>query len=149
MLVIFLAAILTAHGQGFKWTGPSVDLSHGKLKVSENKHFLVFEDGTPFFYLGDTAWELLHRLSKSDAEKYLENRRLKGFTVIQTVVLAELDGLNDPNAEGERPLIDNNPLLPNEKYFQHIDWVIKKAILMNSLMRYFICMNSLKTVARL
>jgi hypothetical protein len=127
MLVIFLAAILTAHGQGFKWTGPSVDLSHGKLKVSENKHFLVFEDGTPFFYLGDTAWELLHRLSKSDAEKYLENRRLKGFTVIQTVVLAELDGLNDPNAEGERPLIDNNPLLPNEKYFQHIDWVIKKA----------------------
>ena len=32
-----------------------------RLKVSENQRFLVHEDGTPFFYLGDTAWELLHR----------------------------------------------------------------------------------------
>ncbi len=63
----------------------------------------VFEDGTPFFYLGDTAWELFHRLSKEDAEKYLENRREKGFTVIQAVILAELDGLNTPNMEGEKP----------------------------------------------
>jgi hypothetical protein len=95
--------------------------------VSENHRFLVFEDGTPFFYLGDTAWELFHRLSKTDADKYLENRREKGFTVIQAVALAELDGLNDPNEEGEKPLIDNDPTKPNEKYFAHVDWVIKKA----------------------
>ncbi len=31
------------------------------LKVSDNRRFLVHDDGTPFFYLGDTAWELLHR----------------------------------------------------------------------------------------
>lgn len=110
-----------------KWQGKSVDFSHGKLMVSENHRFLVFEDGTPFFYLGDTAWELFHRLSKTDAEKYLENRREKGFTVIQAVALAELDGLNVPNAEGEKPLIDNDPTKPNEKYFAHVDWVIKKA----------------------
>ena len=113
--------------QQAKWSGPSVDLKHGKLKVSENHRFLVFEDGTPFFYLGDTAWELFHRLSKTDAEKYLENRRAKGFTVIQAVALAEIDGLNTPNAEGEKPLINNDPTKPNEKYFQHVDWVIKKA----------------------
>jgi hypothetical protein len=110
-----------------EWQGKSVDFSHGKLMVSENHRFLVFEDGTPFFYLGDTAWELFHRLSKTDADKYLENRREKGFTVIQAVALAELDGLNDPNAEGEKPLIDNDPTKPNEKYFAHVDWVIKKA----------------------
>jgi len=109
------------------WLGPSVDFKHGNLKVSENKHFLVFEDGTPFFYLGDTGWELFHRLNKDETEKYLENRREKGFTVIQAVVLAELDGLNTPNAEGNKPLINNNPLTPNEKYFEHVDWVIKKA----------------------
>jgi hypothetical protein len=110
-----------------KWQGKSVDFSHGKLVVSENHRFLVFEDGTSFFYLGDTAWELFHRLSKADAEKYLENRREKGFTVIQAVALAELDGLNTPNAEGEKPLIGNDPTKPNEKYFAHVDWVIKKA----------------------
>ena len=109
------------------WQGPSVDLKHGKLKVSENKRFLVFDDGTPFFYLGDTAWELFHRLNKEETERYLENRRQKGFTVIQAVALAELDELNTPNAEGVKPLIENNPEKPNEKYFAHVDWVIKKA----------------------
>ena len=34
-----------------------------QLKVSENKRFLVTADGKPFFYLGDTAWELFHRLN--------------------------------------------------------------------------------------
>ncbi len=47
--------------------------------------------------------------------------------MIQAVALAELDGLNTPNAEGQRPLIDNDPLKPNEAYFQHVDWVIRKA----------------------
>jgi hypothetical protein len=82
------------HAQEVKWEGKSIDFSHGELKVSENNRFLVFDDGTPFFYLADTGWELFHRLSKTDAEKYLENRREKGFTVIQAVILAELDGLN-------------------------------------------------------
>jgi hypothetical protein len=67
--------------------------------------------------LGDTAWELFHRLSKADTEKYLENRRQKGFTVIQAVALAELDGLNTPNAEGEKPLIDNDPEKIQRKIF--------------------------------
>lgn len=124
LLIVFLICSFTKAQQ---WQGKSVDFSHGKLKVSDNKRFLVFEDGTPFFYLGDTAWELFHRLSKPDAEKYLENRRSKGFTVIQAVALAELDGLNTPNAEGEKPLINNDPTKPNEKYFAHVDWVVKKA----------------------
>jgi hypothetical protein len=126
-LVIIMTSVNFASSQVKVWEGPSVDFSHGKLKVSDNKHFLVFEDGTPFFYLGDTGWELFHRLDKKDSEKYLENRRAKGFTVIQAVVLAELDGLDTPNAEGNKPLINNNPLTPNEKYFENVDWVIKKA----------------------
>lgn len=125
LLLIFIIQVLIA--QEVKWKGKSVDFSHGKLKISDNQHFLMFEDGTPFFYLGDTAWELFHRLTNTEAENYLENRREKGFTVIQAVALAELDGLNISNTEGEKPLINNDPLLPNEKYFQHIDRIIKIA----------------------
>ncbi len=129
-MFIFLIAVL-AHFPSLSGEdhlkGPSVDFSHGKLIVSENRRFLVHEDGTPFFYLGDTAWELFHRLNNEEAERYLENRRAKGFTVIQAVVLAELDGLNTPNTEGNRPLINNDPLKPNEKYFEHVDRVISKA----------------------
>ena len=126
-LSILALSLMFSVSYAQQWQGKSVDFKHGKLKVSDNKHFLVFEDNTPFFYLGDTAWELFHRLNKADSEKYLENRRAKGYTVIQAVALAELDGLNTPNAEGEKPLINNDPTQPNEKYFAHMDWVIKKA----------------------
>ncbi len=98
-----------------------------QLKVSANHRFLVKADGSPFFYLGDTAWELFHRLNREDAARYLENRARKGFTVIQAVVLAELDGLNDPNPYGQRPLLGNDPTRPNEAYFQHVDWIVAKA----------------------
>ncbi len=125
-MLLGFALVLPLAGQA-TWQGPSVNLNHGRLKVSDNKRFLVHEDGTPFFWLGDTGWELLHRLDRKDTEKYLENRRSRGYTVIQAVVLAEIDGLNTPNAEGEKPLINNNPLTPNEKYFQHVDWVVAKA----------------------
>jgi len=124
-LLMLIAFLSTA--QENPWKGNSVDFKHGKLKVSDNKRFIIFEDGTPFFYLGDTGWELFHRLTIEETEKYLENRRQKGFTVIQAVVLAELDGLNTPNMYNEIPLIDNDPLKPNEKYFQHVDKVIKLA----------------------
>jgi hypothetical protein len=126
-VIIFILTVNVSQSQENPWKGPSADLNHGKLKVSENKRFLIFEDNTPFFYLGDTGWELFHRLTRDETEKYLENRRAKGFTVIQAVALAELDGLNTPDAEGNRPLIDNDPLKPDEAYFAHVDWVINKA----------------------
>ncbi|WP_090601845.1 apiosidase-like domain-containing protein [Parapedobacter koreensis] len=53
----------------------SVDFNHGKLVVDTSKRHIVFEDGTPFLYFGDTAWELFHRLDKENAEIYFENRR--------------------------------------------------------------------------
>lgn len=97
------------------------------LRISDNRRFLVHEDGTPFFYLGDTAWELFHRLTFSEAEHYLRDRAAKGFTVIQAVVLAELDGLRVPNRQGDLPLIDADPTRPNEAYFAHIDAVVELA----------------------
>ena len=95
------------------------------LQVSENKRFLVKDDGTPFFWMADTAWELFHRCSKEQASFYLNKRKEQGFNVIQAVVLAELDGLNTPNVEGEVPLVKNNPETPNPKYFEHVDAILK------------------------
>jgi hypothetical protein len=97
------------------------------LKVSENQRFLVTETGAPFFWLGDTAWELFHRATREEAEFYLKNRAAKQFTVIQAVALAEFDGLTAPNAYGHTPLKDNDPTQPNEEYFQHVDWIVNKA----------------------
>jgi hypothetical protein len=98
-----------------------------RLKVSDDRHFLVTDEGKPFFYLADTAWELFHRLNREEAERYLKNRADKGFTVIQAVVLAELDGLKTPNPYGHTPLTGNDPTRPNEDYFRHVDFVVDKA----------------------
>ncbi|MDX1952876.1 MAG: glycoside hydrolase family 140 protein [Verrucomicrobiota bacterium] len=104
-----------------------------RLKVSENKRFLVTENNKPFFYLGDTAWELFHRLNREEADKYLKNRASKGYTVIQAVALAELDGLNDPNPYGHKPLVDNDPTKPDVKdgpqndYWDHVDYIVNRA----------------------
>lgn len=107
--------------------GFNLSVKNQSLSVSQNNRYLVHEDGTPFFWLGDTAWELFHRLDREEATRYLENRAEKGFTVIQAVVLAELDGLNTPNPYGDTPLIDNNPSQPNEAYFEHVDFIVNKA----------------------
>jgi hypothetical protein len=98
-----------------------------RLKVSDNHRYLECADGTPFFWLGDTAWELFHRLNRDSCLLYLDNRAKKGFTVIQAVLLAELDGLHTPNAEGHVPFIDDDPVRPDEAYFRDVDWVIEQA----------------------
>ena len=98
-----------------------------RLKVSENQRFLVTEDGKPFFWLADTAWELFHRCDSTEVKLYLDKRKSQGFNVIQAVALAELDGLNTPNPYGQKPLLNNNPETPNPKYFEHVDWVLKEA----------------------
>jgi hypothetical protein len=98
-----------------------------RLKVSDNKRFLVTDTGRPFFWLADTAWELFHRLNREDADRYLRNRAALRFTVIQAVALAEFDGLSVPNAYGETPLRHNDPAQPNEAYFAHVDWIVGRA----------------------
>jgi hypothetical protein len=99
----------------------------GRLQVSANHHYLQYENGKPFLYLGDTAWELFHRLNREEAAKYLTNRAEKGFTVIQAAVLAQIGGLTVPNAYGALPLTDGDPARPNEAYFQHVDFIVNKA----------------------
>lgn len=98
-----------------------------RLKVSENHRYLEYENGKPFFYLGDTAWELFQRLNREEATAYLQNRSRKGFTVVQAVVLAPADGLTVANVYGDLPLIGGDPTKPNEAYFRHVDFIVNKA----------------------
>ena len=96
------------------------------LRVSLDRRHLVDAKGAPFLYLGDTAWQLFHRLTREGAQRYLEDRARKGFTVVQAVALG-LEGLDTPNAYGEMGLVGKDPRHPNEAYFSHVDWVVDKA----------------------
>ncbi len=105
----------------------SIQVNSQRLRISDDDRYIVYSDGKPFFWLGDTAWELFHRTTREEADIYLKNRAEKGFNVIQAVVLAELDGLRVPNAYGETPFDGIDPAKINEAYFEHVDDVIDKA----------------------
>lgn len=106
---------------------PPPQLELQRLEVSANGRFLVHKDGTPFFYMADTAWELFHRCNKEQAEHYLKKRASQGFNVVQAVALAELDGLHTPNPNGDLPLLADDPSQPNAAYFEHVDDIIRFA----------------------
>lgn len=121
-LALLLALSACASLPGLRGASPTAP-----LRVSDDGRWLQHVDGRPFFYLGDTAWELFHRLDREEADLYLRDRAGKGFTVIQAVVLAELEGLTVPNAYGATPLAGNDPTRPNEAYFEHVDWIVDRA----------------------
>lgn len=116
LLAILLAATLSAQTKPLP-----------KLTVSENRRFLMTTEGKPFFYLADTAWELFHRLDRKQAVEYLTKRASQGYTAIQAVALAELDGITDPNPYGHLPFTNEDPTKPVEPYWQHIDYIITQA----------------------
>jgi hypothetical protein len=120
-LILFftISVVLSTEAQNLAEKGP--------LRVSANQRYLQTADGQPFFWLGDTAWELFHRLNREEAIRYLTTRSEQGFTVIQAVALAELDGLHTPNPYGELPLQNDDPTQPREAYFQHVDYIIDQA----------------------
>lgn len=105
-----------------------------KLKVSENGRFLEQEDGTPFFWLGDTGWLLFSKLDIKEAEMYLEDRRKKGFNVVQVMLIHSIDEIN---VFGESALINNDISMPKENhsnssetghgYWEHVDNIVDMA----------------------
>ncbi|MCU0345784.1 MAG: glycoside hydrolase family 140 protein [Saprospiraceae bacterium] len=109
------------------------------IRVAANHRTLETTDGKPFFWVGDTAWELFHRLNREEAVEYLDTRKAQGFNVIQAVALAEFDGLRTPNAYGDLPLVELDPTrlatTPGDDpanalaydYWDHVDFIIKAA----------------------
>ena len=104
-----------------------------RLKVSDNKRFLVTENGRPFFYLGDTTWELFHRLNREEAVAFLDDRAEKKFNVLQSVAIAEMEGHTDPNPYGHLPFVDldvTRPAVkdgPRNDYWDHVDFIVSEA----------------------
>lgn len=109
------------------------------VQVGETNRFLQTGDGKPFFWLGDTAWELFHTLNREEALRFLRNRSEKGFNVIQAVALYELESFERPNAYGDFPLTGENIVQPDTTpgnhpadkiaydYWDHVAWIIQQA----------------------
>jgi uncharacterized protein DUF4038/collagenase-like protein with putative collagen-binding domain len=91
----------------------------------DNRHF-VDRSGEPFLVQGDAGWSLISGLTREEAEQYLEARRRQHFNSI-IVNLIEHRFRGPVNRYGEGPFTTPGDFsTPNEKYFAHADWVIRK-----------------------
>jgi hypothetical protein len=102
-------------------------MSLPKLSVSANQRHLQTADGRPFFWLADTAWTLVNNLNREQARHYFANRRDKGFSVIHIVALDPETDIEMKSAYGDRALIGDDPLQPNEKFFAYLDEILDLA----------------------
>jgi len=98
-----------------------------RIRVDSTGHFLQTEDGRPFFWLGDTAWQLVAATTRDECSYYLNARARQGYTVIQTVVLSEFDGLDNPSPLGVQPFTNGDPTRPNDAYFDRVVEIVTEA----------------------
>jgi len=107
------------------------------LKISANKRYFQTKDGKPFFWLGDTGWLLFVKCNREDAVKYLDDRKQKGFNVIQVMLVHDINlGVN---AYGDSALHNKDVSKPNitpgsafadpqeYDFWDHVDYIINEA----------------------
>jgi hypothetical protein len=95
-------------------------------KISENGRYFVDGNGTPFFWIGTTQWQIFREYTLEEAELTIGRVKANGFVFIQAMLMGVGDGTK-PNVYGAVPWINNDPLTPNEAYFRNVDSVIEIA----------------------
>ena len=95
-------------------------LRHGAVQVSDDGPYLAHADGTPFFWLSDTAWNGALLATKDDWNAYLAQRKAQQFTAIQFVATPWRTASTD--AEGEPAYtVENDSIRMNPAFFQRFD----------------------------
>lgn len=113
---------LSGEVQCVEYVGDLDIYKHGFLKAEDGTRYLMYRDGTPFFYLGDTHWTLpmlsldnynhsadsaYSKITEEEAEKYgitsqfeyiMDYRWEQGYTVIQSQQLGNNGGAVDYGA---------------------------------------------------
>ncbi len=97
----------------------------GFLKVSQDRRYLVYGDGTPFLWMGDTAWAAPMRSNDDEWDKYLADRKAKHFTLIQVAPAPRWAGETD--RQGQKPFSDKACLQFNPAFWQAFERKIQRA----------------------
>jgi hypothetical protein len=107
----------------FTGTAPSGDTrfkQHGPIRLSDNRRHLAHTDGTPFFWLTDTAWAGPLLSTDADWEYYLRQRRRQGFNAVQWMATQTLI-TPDGDRDGMVAYTGNESIAINPAFFQRLD----------------------------
>jgi hypothetical protein len=101
------------------YTGTNVLYEHGSIRVAQNGRYLEQADGTPFFWLSDTAWNGALKADHASWETYLSDRKKKQFTVVQFVTTQWIAGAG--NAEARLAYEGRESITIDPVFFQWMD----------------------------
>jgi len=129
LLVLLFLTAGNISAQKKKEPTPGLPWSNGKLLVSEEGRYLKHENGTPFFWLGDTGWLLPERLNRDEAEYYLSQCAKRGYNVVQIQTINDVPAVN---VYGQPSMPDDMDFKNINKkgvygYWDHMDYIIKMA----------------------
>jgi len=116
------------------YDGYNTLITHGPLRVSKDQRHFVYQDGTPFFWLGDGLYTgLSDRISWEGFQRLISNRVNKGFTVAEVAagLTCENEELApiDPGFRNEGgPAWDPDFKQINPNYFDFADRRIRYVI---------------------
>ncbi|MCB0628697.1 MAG: DUF4038 domain-containing protein [Saprospiraceae bacterium] len=119
-----------------------------QLQVAPDHRHLEYRSGDPFFWLGGTSWGMSEWLNREDVDFYLDNRKAKGFTLVQICLFwgKRTDDpvnfrANQPNAYGYKAFLEKDgipdptqpaiveggtPDAPND-YWDHVTYIVEAA----------------------
>ena len=92
---------------------------HGAVRHFLGRYHLSYNDGTPFFWMGCTAWNGALLSTDKDWETYLKDRESRGYSVIQ-LVTTQWRGCAG-NAEGQVAFTGSGKIVINPEFFRRID----------------------------
>ena len=127
--LVLLALSLFGENVAAQKKGERLPWENGRLVVSEEGRYLKHENGTPFFWLGETGWLLPECLNREEAAYYLENCKQAGYNVVQIQTMNQVPSIN---IYGQYSLPDGFNFKNIDKkgvygYWDHMDYIIKTA----------------------
>lgn len=103
---------------------PHAVFKRGCIGRASGAFHLIYADGTPFFWLGDTAWNGPLKSTDDEWEEYLSDRESKGFTVIQFATTQWRGCASD--SEGRTAFKGSGRIAIDPEFFKHLDGKIDR-----------------------
>ncbi len=110
------------HGRRGRLTVMTSGRHGGVRPMKESPYHFQRQDGSPFWFLGDTAWALYtdneqEQHDRASVKHYLDTRAKQGFNVLHSMLLSEAGW---GNAEGP-PFLDVGAEEINPAYWKEVD----------------------------
>lgn len=122
LFITFFASVMDIYATTLPW-------NHGDLRVAPGGRYFCHDDGTPFFWMGDTGWLLPERLDREEAAEYLAGASAAGFNVVQVQTVNDVPARNAYGCSSHPAGYDFSDVDVNgdNGYWRHMDYIVDTA----------------------